>query len=1472
MAGAGSHWRFAIFRPMNDPIGNLARALNKPEVLQTEAPTGGDQLRSDMLLEVTLRRSGLGLVEATRLARLPKGDNLLVVVDQFEELFRFAEAANSATQADDAAAFVKLLLEASRQSEVPLYIVITMRSDFIGDCARFPDLPEAVTAGLYLIPRMTREQRRRAIEEPVGVGGGAISLRLVNRLLNEVGDNPDQLPILQHALMRTWEHWIRRAPNAPSFENNSIDFVDYEAIGGLQGALSHHADEAYDALPDDRGRAIAKRMFQCLTEKGPDNREVRRPTTIRRIAAVAHASIEEVIEVIDEFHRQGRSFLTTPAQVALNGDSVIDISHESLIRLWVRLKGWVEEESESVRTYRRLCDDAERHAQGLVGLLRDPELQNALNWRTDKRPTAEWAERYNPNFDQAMTFLNESLEARAAEEREKERQRLEELTRVRRHLRIVRSLGAVAAVFAMAAGISAYRAHVKAVDAEAASVEAKKQKTAADQNANLARLETQEANKQKAAADKNAAEAKQQRDAAEAMTKVAKTEAQRANTERDRANAEAERANSEATAKVAEAQRANKIADALGEEQKLHAESDKKLGDFLWTDVRRFDDLSEETRSRPDLVSVLERSTQSRIDVTTDILKHDPENPTVLAINVISRDELARMHQKQKSREVFLKTIEDNRVAAEAFIAGAKKDYSREMGAVLLASCAELYGLVDEKDKSIRTAKRATEVADSVAMNSEPVNSDWLYLNFLNYTYSTVGYWERKYNLNDLALDSYKKAVAPQVKSLHVSPSEYAVTQIAKTSAQLAEVQKGFQRFEDALHSYELAIAEFNGYPGLSHKPMNANVSGFLVRLYIERGDILRESTKNFAGAEQDYMKAAAAADAIDRKSRDGQSQGVESDRFVGNALRNLFEDVEEAAAKKRLLDLALHYHQRSLEQDLALLKDDASAARYKDLTYAYYNLGSDKYYMHEYEEARKAYNTRADAAAQAAKLAPSDDALRYLADTYDTIAIFEEDESVQNIPNALQANSSRLEVLKRLLNGKDLRPGTKGPYAKDQENLAHTYGSRTWFDVLMGDHSSALTDSDTALKLDPDQLWILANRGHAFLFLHRFAEAKQAYMKYIEASTRDFDNLKSVTDDFALFRRRHIPKADFKAADAMESLLVTPGGKDLPTAYEGALARIYAIRGNDALDKQKKLGEAEELYAKAGAAADAIDHKEAGSQAQALDADLAAGNGWLKLAEAVEDPNEKKTFAEHALHFHQRTLELELALLHNQPGAERYGQVTDSYFYVGRDHLLMHQYDEALKYYNARADAAVTAAKLYPGDATARLVATCYLTVSNFASSDEIRNIPNALKANQSRIDALKPLVERNNPASQDVVNLAQAYGNQSWFEILLGDFPGALKDSETALKLDPLQVWILGNQAHALLFLRRIEEARQVYLKYKDDASNQRSVLADFAELRKVRPPNADLKLVDDMENFLLTKGGYVKPTEKASNSSNK
>jgi hypothetical protein len=324
LLAAGSHWRVAIFRPGNDPIRAMADDLHKNVSVVAGATNG--KLPRDML-ETTLRRSSLGLIEAIKQNQMVERENILVVVDQFEELFRFQDRAGTSGAKDESAAFVKLLLEGAASTAVPVYALITMRSDFLGDCARFRDLPEAVNKGLYLVPRLTRDQLREAIEGPAAVAGGKVSPALVERLLNEIGDDQDQLPVLQHALMRTWR---------PS---GTMGLEEYEATGGMDKALSQHADEALSKFSTGEQIELVRKVFQCITEKGPDKREVRCPTQFRDIRAICgNASESDLKEIIEWFRAPGKSFLMPPYPTPIRDDTFIDISHESLIRKWETLK------------------------------------------------------------------------------------------------------------------------------------------------------------------------------------------------------------------------------------------------------------------------------------------------------------------------------------------------------------------------------------------------------------------------------------------------------------------------------------------------------------------------------------------------------------------------------------------------------------------------------------------------------------------------------------------------------------------------------------------------------------------------------------------------------------------------------------------------------------------------------------------------------------------------------------------------------------------------------------------------------------------------------------------------------------------------------------------------------------------------------------------------------------------------------
>jgi WD40 repeat protein len=409
MAGAGARWRIALLRPGNTPAANLAVALESAGVLGTESAAA---LRIG-LAQAVLDSGERGVIEVIAHAGLRNDENVLIVVDQFEELFRFTQ------DRDRAAAFVKLLLAAASDPGIPTYVLLTMRSDFLGDCAQFRDLPETINDGLFLVPRLAREELREVIEGPVGVAGAEISPLLVNRLLNEIGDSPDQLPVLQHALMQTWEVWSARGAG------DAIGTGDFDATGGLAHALSEHGDAIFESLPE-RLQPIAEKVFKALTDRGSDNRGIRRPTLFADLPEIVGVSLEDVRIVVEEFRRPGRSFVMPPSQ-ALEPTTVVDIAHESLMRIWDRLQTWVQDEAESAQIYRRLADAARLHAKGEAALLVDPQLTIAATWRERNQPTAEWAERYAPGFSGATAFLTASLEERerqrqAAEERERREQ------------------------------------------------------------------------------------------------------------------------------------------------------------------------------------------------------------------------------------------------------------------------------------------------------------------------------------------------------------------------------------------------------------------------------------------------------------------------------------------------------------------------------------------------------------------------------------------------------------------------------------------------------------------------------------------------------------------------------------------------------------------------------------------------------------------------------------------------------------------------------------------------------------------------------------------------------------------------------------------------------------------------------------------------------------------------------------------
>jgi len=426
LIGATSQWRICIMRPGDAPMKSLAAAVAEQNVFSD---------KEDTVLQA-VSRSALGLARAVRESQFSPGESLLLVVDQFEELFRFVKERREQDGGAEARLFVASLLEAAEFSSAPVYVVLTMRSDFLGDCSQFPGLPEALNRSQYLVPRMTREQVRDAIEKPLRLVGAHMSARLVERLLNELGDDTGRLPVLQHALNRTFHEFEKRAAE------DEIAVDDYAAAGEMEGALNAHAEALLESL---RAQGVpeadkwTERVFRCLTTIEGGHR-IRRPTRLDRLFEIVGARDEEskkqVLNVIGTYSDPDHAMIFWSGK-ALTGDSVVDIAHESLIEHWASLKGWVENEADAASLYQNAVADAIGKRRKAAAQWRGTKLSEALGFLENGPWNQAWAARLPDSgvpFSEVKAFIEGELAAqsadearRRAEEQEREAQRAREL-------------------------------------------------------------------------------------------------------------------------------------------------------------------------------------------------------------------------------------------------------------------------------------------------------------------------------------------------------------------------------------------------------------------------------------------------------------------------------------------------------------------------------------------------------------------------------------------------------------------------------------------------------------------------------------------------------------------------------------------------------------------------------------------------------------------------------------------------------------------------------------------------------------------------------------------------------------------------------------------------------------------------------------------------------------------------------------
>ncbi len=412
---AGSEkWFIVEMLPGAHPVDELEIALIRVAANQSSS------------LHEQLSRDRRGLIRAAQLILPSDGSELVLVIDQFEEVFTLLE--------DEAARgeFLDLLYTAVTESRSRVRIIVTLRADFYDRPLHYADFGELVRSRMETVLPLSAQELERAISKPAERAGVSFETGLVASIVAEVNYQAGALPLLQYALTELFEQR----------KGHLLTREAYDTIGGSVGALARRADEVYLDF-DDVGQEAARQMFLRLVTLGEGVEDTRRRVPRSELMAIAPDAdvMDEIIDTYAEYR-----LLSLDHDLGTHTPTV-EVAHEAILRIWERLRNWLTESRDEIKTQRQLAAMAAEwraSKQESSFLARGSRLEQFEKWVIDTRLALTGAER---------AYLDASIKQRTLEVQvETERQAREKALEQRsvRFLRVLVGMMFIALVGAVA--------------------------------------------------------------------------------------------------------------------------------------------------------------------------------------------------------------------------------------------------------------------------------------------------------------------------------------------------------------------------------------------------------------------------------------------------------------------------------------------------------------------------------------------------------------------------------------------------------------------------------------------------------------------------------------------------------------------------------------------------------------------------------------------------------------------------------------------------------------------------------------------------------------------------------------------------------------------------------------------------------------------------------------------------------------
>lgn len=446
---AGSQWQFCQLRPGISPIDNLAAALSD---VDTGSPASKGSLEWQGEIVKLMRKDHTGLLNAWNAGKMDVSRNLLVVIDNFEDIFTVARKSNPGLAWEQE---VNLLFSNMARvlsaPNVPVYFCILMESSYLPSLYNFRVLSPFLSGGLYTLPNFRQDDFAQLARSPLLKLRRELTPEAVSMLQSQFNNDLRNLPALQFKL--------KALGGSQADAKGMIGPAELLSTPSLDRIVPESLDAFYEGLGEGE-RNTMKELFSHISQPG-EGASRKRPQTVRDIVEKRELDRRDLIKLLTRFKQEMPGVLdvvepfqrnvTHFMEWNLSDHAIVNLNNAYPLRDWARLEGWIEEERRAEAMYLRLSNAALMFEQEQTGYLRPPELDNFLNWWEDYKPHKGWTEQFNSLYDVTHEYLRKSRDTHVEELERREAARVEELRKARKRMLIGIVVGAISLIAAVVA-------------------------------------------------------------------------------------------------------------------------------------------------------------------------------------------------------------------------------------------------------------------------------------------------------------------------------------------------------------------------------------------------------------------------------------------------------------------------------------------------------------------------------------------------------------------------------------------------------------------------------------------------------------------------------------------------------------------------------------------------------------------------------------------------------------------------------------------------------------------------------------------------------------------------------------------------------------------------------------------------------------------------------------------------------------